>query len=520
MEVMTTRANAMTTPSKYQQAIFEWVKTGRGHALVNAVAGSGKTWTLVEASKLLKTNRALFCAFNKHIQEELSRRLPKHVTVKTLHGIGYGALASAWGKLRVNEDKINDLVEMPGKSICRKLERMLAVGGPDTDIPDLGDVCGWLRKLVHFARVSLTNHHSQEDLEKMAAYYGIEVDPLVWTDVADATREIVEESIRLAREQRVVDFDDMVFLPVCLKMTPVQYDWVCLDEAQDLSAAQRALAISCLARGGRMLAVGDPRQSIQGFAGADPESFQSLKKELDAVELPLSVCYRCPTNHLDLARKIVPQIEAAPGTVDGKLEWMEIDDVLVGVQEGDLILSRMTAPAISLCIQLIARKIPARVKGRDIGAALARDVQQISEQPRFKMGKFSEFAQKWFLKREAKVLSRKGSNEQQIQAVWDRFDGLMACYSAFKSATAEDLATAIKGLFADQQRSVMLSTIHRTKGLEADRVWLLGANRMPSRFRDMQDWEIYQEECLHYVALTRAKRELYLVKAPPKEKEQ
>ena len=268
-----------------------------------------------------------------------------------------------------------------------------------------------------------------------------------------------------------------------------------------------------------MLAVGDPRQSIQGFAGADPESFQSLKRELDAVELPLSVCYRCPTNHLDLARTIVPQIEAAPGADTGKLEWMEIDDVLVGVQEGDLILSRMTAPAISLCIQLIARKIPARVKGRDIGAALARDVQQISEQPRFKMGKFPEFAQKWFLKREAKVLSRKGANEQQVQAVWDRHDGLMACHNAFKSATAEDLATAIKGLFADQQRSVMLSTIHRTKGLEAERVWLLNANRMPSRFRDMQDWEIYQEECLHYVALTRAKRELYLVKAPPKEKE-
>lgn len=267
-----------------------------------------------------------------------------------------------------------------------------------------------------------------------------------------------------------------------------------------------------------MLAVGDPRQSIQGFAGADPESFASLKAELDAVELPLSVCYRCPTSHLDLARLIVPQIEAAPEAIEGELDHMKIDDVLAGAQEGDLILSRLTAPAVSLCIQLIARRIPAKVKGRDIGAALAKDVQQIAEQPGFKMAKFPAFAEKWFKKREAKLLNKKSTNEQTITALWDRFNGLMACYEAFDSKTTLDLAKSIQDLFADQQRSVMLSTIHRAKGLEADRVWLLGADKMPFHFKSMQDWELYQEECLHYVALTRAKRELYLVEAPKEKK--
>lgn len=511
----------MATASFYQKAIFDWVKTGRGHAIVNAVAGSGKTWTLVEASKLLKTDRALFCAFNKHIQEELSRRLPKHVTVKTLHGIGYSALAARWGKLHVSEDKTRELCEGPSKTIHRKLEKALAPliqRGEDIDIPDLGDVCGWLRKLVHFCRVSLTDHTDAKALEGMADYYGIEVEPVAWTWVAEAVSQIVEDCIRLAQDKRIVDFDDMIFLPVHLNLTPVRYDWVCLDEAQDLSAAQRALAISCLAPGGRMLAVGDPRQSIQGFAGADPESFASLKAELDAVELPLSVCYRCPTSHLDLARLIVPQIEAAPEAIEGELDHMKIDDVLAGAQEGDLILSRLTAPAVSLCIQLIARRIPAKVKGRDIGAALAKDVQQIAEQPGFKMKKFPEFAERWFKKREVKLLSRKSTNEQTITALWDRFNGLMACYEAFDSKTALDLAKSIQDLFADQQRSVMLSTIHRAKGLEADRVWLLGADKMPFHFKSMQDWELYQEECLHYVALTRAKRELYLVEAPKEKK--
>lgn len=500
--------------SIYQQAIFEWVQSGRGHAIVNAVAGSGKTWTLVEASKLLKTDRALFCAFNKHIQEELGRRLPKHVTVKTLHGIGYGALAARWGRLQLNDDKVSRLSDPPAQAIYKALAlhaKREALHGIDIDIPDLADISNWIRKMVHFARVSLTDHTDINALADMAGYYGIDVDPIAWEGVAKAVAAVIEESTRIAREKHVIDYDEMVYLPVHLGIRPVRYDWVCLDEAQDLSAAQRALAISCLAPGGRMLAVGDPFQSIQGFAGADPQSFQSLKAELDAVELPLSVCYRCPTRHLALAREIVPQIEAAPGAGEGVLEGATIDFLLERVQEGDLILSRKTAPAVRLCIQLIARKIPARVKGRDIGAGLARDVGQISDLPGFSMKHFPAFAQQWAEKREAKLTSKKGS-EAQVQALWDRYEGLMACYEAFPAGSADELARSIQALFSDERRSVTLSTIHRAKGLEADRVWLLAAERLPLQWKGQLEWEAYQEDCIKYVALTRAKQELFLVR--------
>jgi hypothetical protein len=80
---------------------------------------------------------------------------------------------------------------------------------------------------------------------------------------------------------------------------------------------------------------------------------------------------------------------------------------------------------------LIARKIPARVKGRDIGAGLARDVAQIADLPGFKMDHFGDFAQQWAEKREAKISSKKNASEAQIKALWDRYEGLMACYEAF-----------------------------------------------------------------------------------------
>lgn len=76
-------------PTHYQQKIFDFIENGSGDAIVNAVAGSGKTTTLVMASKLLKTSSALFCAFNSHIQKELENRLEGRMVCKTIHSMGF-----------------------------------------------------------------------------------------------------------------------------------------------------------------------------------------------------------------------------------------------------------------------------------------------------------------------------------------------------------------------------------------------------------------------------------------------
>jgi len=55
-------------PSPYQKAIFDFVATGTGSAVIEAVAGSGKTTTIVESLNLIpKTKQVLFLAFNKAI---------------------------------------------------------------------------------------------------------------------------------------------------------------------------------------------------------------------------------------------------------------------------------------------------------------------------------------------------------------------------------------------------------------------------------------------------------------------
>ncbi|HEU4327629.1 MAG TPA: 3'-5' exonuclease, partial [Roseiflexaceae bacterium] len=69
-----------------------------------------------------------------------------------------------------------------------------------------------------------------------------------------------------------------------------------------------------------------------------------------------------------------------------------------------------------------------------------------------------------------------------------------------------------------EQTAVTLSTIHRAKGLEADRVFLLHPERVPLRWENQQAWELEQEMNLRYVALTRAKQALFFVEEPPKRK--
>lgn len=85
-------------PSKYQSAIFDFIAKSHGNLLIEAVAGSGKTTTIVESLKLLgDVSSILFLAFNKSIAEELTKRVPKNVQAKTFHSVCYGAIRKALG---------------------------------------------------------------------------------------------------------------------------------------------------------------------------------------------------------------------------------------------------------------------------------------------------------------------------------------------------------------------------------------------------------------------------------------
>jgi DNA helicase-2/ATP-dependent DNA helicase PcrA len=123
---------------------------------------------------------------------------------------------------------------------------------------------------------------------------------------------------------------------------------------------------------------------------------------------------------------------------------------------------------------------------------------------------FPERLQLYYQERAA-YLARKPNSEDKLAVLDDQVAAVEACYEEFGATSAEDLCRQIEGIFSDGGASVWLSTIHRAKGLEADRVYILHEEKLPLRWANQTADQETQEWNLRYVALTRSKDTLTFV---------
>ena len=293
---------------------------------------------------------------------------------------------------------------------------------------------------------------------------------------------------------------------------------ILVHNCQDLNVCQRMLVMKMRANPSRMLFVGDPRQAIYFFAGADANSWDAIISKTNATQMPLSVSYRCPTSHVELAKRYVPEITAAPDAQEGRVIRLQHDQFGFNlINEGDLILCRTNAPLLSLCLSLIARGVAARVRGRDIGKAivkLARSVEKFNDG--FSYHQMSHFLRMYEAKMIISLRALK-NGDRAIQALQDRAECLRVVWASQGEIYDLDaLCAYIESLFSDDRASVYLSSIHKAKGLENDRVIVIRYDKMPLRWADQTEEQLEQEFNLMYVAFTRSKRALVLVAAEPK----
>jgi soluble cytochrome b562 len=249
-------------------------------------------------------------------------------------------------------------------------------------------------------------------------------------------------------------------------------------------------------------------QAIYGFAGADVESFDRLKKMLpDTVEMPLSCCYRCDGEIIGHAKELVPQIEARDGAGRGEVRTGSVQELT----EGDMVLCRNTRPLVALCMRLIGQGRKATIKGADIGKGLAamvkatkRKTMDAAFNKMYKeLGKLEAKAKMQFPTRNPDEVSYYASYNDKIEA-------LMSISKARGCKTPETLCQEIDKIFVDDVTGIVLSTMHKAKGLEGDRGFVIERFRLPAPFAK-QEWEMEQESNLDYVARTRAKRMLVYV---------
>lgn len=517
------------------------------HVIVIARAGTGKTTTLVEGLKLVKrlktrlrpseqqeavwsqmrksssARTVCFVAFNKSIATELQDRVPKGCDAMTMHSLGYKAVRKAFGKVRVNSFRTQDIISELLETDVRSLRR------------DKIEVLGGTEKLVDLCKMSLTEP-TREGLAELASYYDVDLNgsgPEVFALVPR-----VLERCKDVSADRCISFADMIWLPVVLGLPLYRYDLLLVDEAQDLNCCQQELAQRS---GKRLILCGDPKQAIYGFAGADTESMSRLHKRLSeesrgCVELPLTVTRRCGKAIVEEAKALVPDFAAHETTGEGSVKTVpycsEEDvskppkdncDYRSMVEKGDMILSRVNAPLTSECFKFLKQGRKARIIGRDFGQGLISTVRKLMkgyippqpqscEGPAPEMLELQKRLEGWLYQEQQKEQNKRHPSETRLIALSDRHNCLM--HFIAESCSVEDLIDRIDTIFTEAKDNpeITLSSVHKAKGLEADRVFLLRTKDAPIPHpMARSDWAIKQEYNLLYVAITRARNELVYV---------
>jgi DNA helicase-2/ATP-dependent DNA helicase PcrA len=494
--------------SAQQQAIFDWFNfsspVASRHLIARARAGCGKTTTILKGVVLSpesKTGKVLIAAFSKIIETEITKKLAdsgvQNIIAKTLHAVGYACIRNFRERIKV--EFTSDRADRLALAVCGN-------SAPDAIVR--------LVSKLHTKGREIAPHATKVgDLTAIAITFDCEPDEQ-WAERFDLryVEEKALEAMVLASAVKsgdTIDGSDMIFLPVRNGWLSKQYDMVVVDEAQDMTTAQLEIAQGVLKTGGRICVVGDDRQAIFGFRGADSGSLDRLKAEMDAAELGLTTTYRCGKAIVALAQGYVSDFTAGESNPEGAISTLNSSKLVGAAGPGDFILSRTNAPLVSTAMQLLRAGKRARVAGRDIGKSLSAIVRKMKAKsvPDL-LAKIENWMNREVRRHQAQLAQatngRKTALQAKIDAVIDQAEMLTSLCDGAKN-TAE-VESRVEALFVDdglgKEGVITCSSVHRAKGLEANRVFLIAKT-----FRGGS----VEEENIAYVAITRAKQELVWV---------
>lgn len=473
-----------------QQEAFWGAVTGTdANIILEARAGTGKSascreaiWRLMEADPAARTS---YVAFNRAIADEFKEQLPPGSSATTMHSAGFAALRDAFPHLS-DPDR-------------RKMWRHVDSIMPRRDASTRKAKSASL-KLTSLCKGFLIDSPEPDTLARLCASFGVNLPIGLRSTVFDAVPKLLRKSLA---DTASVDFDDMVWMPVRLGLNFPDNDLLFIDEAQDLNPCQHAL-VQLVASGGRIAVVGDPRQAIYGFRGADSRSMATLAECLAGrprglTMLPLTKTRRCPTSHVDLVTPIVPDFEAMDGAKGGRIDSDSDRDILV---PGVMTLCRTNAPLVSLAFKLVGASVPVAIQGKDLGEGLAKLIESFDAVTAADL----TFKVERYRAAELNRLDAIDGSEDDVERLQDSCDCINAASAG--CITSDDVSDRVRSLFvdckkADQRSCVLLSSIHRAKGREADHIAILTPEQLPHPMAKSPS-AVEQEHNIAYVAGTRS----------------
>lgn len=531
------------------------------HVIIIARAGTGKTTTGIEGMKYLRgeptsitpspqqkaiwdqmklsegSKSVAMVAFNKSIAVELNERAPEGIRAMTIHQMGLSAIRRSRIPLRPT-DAIDG---WKTRNILRDVMREEL--GFDTKAKPHPMFASAVSKVVGLAKVNLVGPKlgrvvTQNDVHAICSRYDIEIMDL--GKLTEASNHVLARCLDYERYP-YIDYNDMIWWPVVKDIRPWKYDALFVDEAQDLNRCQQELVFKS---GNRLIFCGDDRQAIYGFAGADSESINRLRTRLEATPegcmvLPLSVTRRCSRAVVKAANEFVKDFEAHESNAEGRVvrmcytgkslqgEELPPDTELIHkngeikpvdfrgfVRRGDMIISRVNAPLISEAIGFLRQKQKAVIIGREFGGSIISLIKKLGEGKT--IVELIELVQKNRDLEVEKENARRSPSESKLIAIQDKTDCILEF--AAEADTVDGMIKLVEEVFSDTGEGIRLASIHRSKGLEAKRVFFLQGKKAPIPHPMVrQQWGKDQEQNLLYVGTTRAINELVIVVEAPKQ---
>lgn len=455
--------------SDMQEAIF----AADGPKIIQGVAGCSKTTTLVEDTNR-RGGEALMLAFNKGIATELASRV-SGATVKTLNALGHQILMRKHPGAKLDSWRIS--------------KRLRQVMDP-ASYQDFGKATA---QAISLAKANAIFAPVFADFVELMTNYELEVPTDMLAPLARVAERVWKDMMGNAQIS-TFDFDDQLFIPIRDNHTFPLFDYIYVDEAQDLSPIQHLMVGRMVDRGAILTAVGDRAQAIYGFRGATSDSMDLLKQTFRLKELPLSITYRCPKSVVSLAQQFVPQILAAPWAKDGEVRNLDQYPDPAQYQIEDLIVCRNNAPIFSLALQFVRVGLPCRVMSNFL-EVLEKFIEDFDAQSSKDLRTKLDV---WYGKE--KTLCENSGRFGRLSGIEDRYQTLVAFCEKFDSV--DEIIRTIRQL-ATSTNGPRIATIHKAKGLEADHVFILRPDLLPSP-RAQSEAQIQAERNLQYVGITRA----------------
>ena len=438
--------NDLTGPiSEEQQVIFDWVK---------------------QQLPKPKPKKTVFLAFQRSIADKLRIEIPDSADVYSLNGFGHSRVM-----------KINGYQKLNSRRGLQLLEKLL--GKPLSSFP-------YPRQQEYRAMLKYIHKLKQEDL--MPSDQAHEFLQTKYVDLGDVTPPsagqlpFMTDLMKLmSTPDHQLEYIDQLWLgEKCLRSKP--YEIAFVDEFQDLSQIMLKLIYKSAEH---IVFCGDPCQSITRFAGAGDNIYEELQAVCDQ-EMPLLKSFRCPPNIVQKANAIHPIKLRSNKTEPGEERRIHHMDVMtVSSPPGkSAVLCRTNAPLFALAMKLLSKGYPCYVLKSDI-------VESLETLLKYKKSEAMKHLQRQIEQ------SKKPMQQAMLR---DQIEILQLLHDH------PNPSEKLESLCKPGSDKLVLSTVHKAKGLECKNVTILGELRHPLAQRAE---ELAQEANIEFVAITRTSENLY-----------